>query len=116
LPLGAKLEALSVFLAQYSCWNSSGHNATRRSWMVSTAHTQPAEPSARAISPAAASATSGRYSGPPNFFGFSVYQSPASQKSWIVSSGMRRAWPVAAARSRNFGAKVRAFWSSVSPA
>src|SRR5215471_6593763 len=60
LPVGAKLEALSVFFAQYSLWNSSGHNATNRSWMVITAQTQAAEPSPRASSWATDRATSGR--------------------------------------------------------
>ena len=49
-PIGAKLDALSVFFAQYSFWNSSGHSATSRSWMVITAQTQAAEPSPRASS------------------------------------------------------------------
>jgi hypothetical protein len=90
-PIGAKLDALSVSFAQYSFWNSSGHSATSRSWMLNTAQTQPADPSARASSWATASATSGRISGPPNFLGFIRDHSPAFQKSWMVSSGIRRA-------------------------
>ncbi len=63
----------------------------KRSWTPITVHTQAAEPSPRASTLAISNTVSTRTSGPPNRFGFSRCQMPASQRSAMVSAGSFRA-------------------------